>query len=295
MKLKLFALVLLLSITSCSSDDDKGGGNGTGSLFEINVNGKNLSLPETSFIANESCEYIYATIMDVPGSFPTRFRMEFQLTKTGHLKEIDFTEYSDNNRQYQTAVFQPAETFTISNFEYDPATKYLYFEFEGDLLEMDHPQNKKHISGKLKYNNTTAPECGYFPHLITVDTPEMHFTSWETTTSPARATYSHFSDNGYLMQIDSEIQLKDIPQGTYSFNDYSALRINMFTYVGPIKASFDQTPHGIDWIPLSSTGTLTITSQNQLPYPHTKGTFTFRVEDPNGDVVFENFTGSFEM
>lgn len=295
MKHKLLSLLLLFVLASCSSDDDKANTTGDGSYFEINVNGETVSLPWSTFSANENCEYIYAGVMDVPESFGTQFRMEFELSKSGHIKKVRFYDFSDANRHYETVDFAPAETFSITNFNYDAANRQLYFEFEGDLFEMGIPGNKKYISGKMQYNDTNSITCGFFPHQLTVDNGAMHFTNTVTSTSADGVIYSFYSDHGYVMRIQSDTAIENRETGSYAFTAGSNFRILLYKYIGALKLTPAANINPADWQAYNCTGTITVDSHNLQPLPHTIGTFTLRATDAGGNVVFDNLTGSFEM
>lgn len=294
MKSKLLSLLLVFVLASCSSDDDSKTP-GDGSYLELNVNGQSLSMPRSTFIANENCDYIYATVMDVPEDYDTRFRMEFELTTSGRINKVMFIEFSDNNRQYQTVNFKPSETFSINNFSYDPAARQLYFEFEGELYEADHPENTKHISGKMHYNNITSIDCGFFQRHVTVNNGAMHFTRWIVNTSDDRVLYQFYSDNGYLFHIHTNTDIANVAPGSYAFGPDSPLRINLYKYIGETKATSIQPLYTNEWELYNCTGTIHIDQQNQLPFVCTKGTFTFDATDSEGNSIFQNLSGNFEI
>ncbi|WP_294822154.1 hypothetical protein [uncultured Flavobacterium sp.] len=295
MKTKLLYLLLLSALVSCTSDDGKANNGNDGSYFEISVNGENLSLPRSTFTANENCGNIFAGVMDIPSRFSIRFNMQFRLTDNGKIHHVRFTEYSDNNRHYETVVFKPAETFSISNFNYDKTAGRVHFEYEGDLYEMGHPENKKHISGKMQHNSTASLECGFFPRTVQVNDTEMNFTSWVVNSSSAGFAYDNYSDNGYVLRLTTETDIENLAPGSYPFTPESPLRINLYKYIGETKADFDTGIYPAEWSSYNCSGTLTIDTHNTLPYPHTTGTFSLHATDNEGNTRFENLTGSFKL
>ncbi len=295
MKSTLLSLLLLFVLASCSSDDDKANATSDGSYFEITVNGETMSLPRSTFSANENCEYIYAGVMDVPLEFSSRFHMQFELSKSGHIKKVRFYDFSDANRHYETVDFAPAETFSISNFNYDAENRQLYFEFEGDLYEMGVPGNKKHISGKMQYNDTNSIACGFFPHQLTVDNGAMHFTSTVTSTSTDGVVYDFYSDNGYVMRIQSDTAIENRDTGSYAFTAGSNFRILLYKYIGALKLTPTANINPTEWQAYNCSGTISIGSHNLQPFQYTTGTFSLKATDGEGNIVFENLKGSFEM
>lgn len=288
---------MLFVLASCSSDDDKASAAGDGSFVEFSLDGESVDITKrnTDFIANENCDRIYATISHISDDQTLRFRMEFELTGTGHIDNIRFVEYSDNNRNYNTVNFQPAETFSINNFSYDAATKQLYFDFDGDLYDIDDQGQKTHISGKFQYNSANSVECGFFQRHVTADNGSMHFTRWVVNTSADWVLYQFYSDNGYLMRIYSDTDIKNVSPGTYDLASGDNVRIELYKYIGETKATPLQPLYSNEWEFYDCTGTITVNSQNLQPFPHTTGTFSFQATDANGNIIFENLSGTFEM
>ena len=46
-------------------------------------------------------------------------------------------DYRFGNNLYETPDFKTNKLFTISNFKYNEVKKYLYFEYEGELAEVE--------------------------------------------------------------------------------------------------------------------------------------------------------------
>ena len=46
-------------------------------------------------------------------------------------------DYRFGNDLYETTDFKTNKLFTISNFKYNEVKKYLYFEYEGELAEVE--------------------------------------------------------------------------------------------------------------------------------------------------------------
>ena len=78
-------------------------------------------------------------------------------------------DYRFGNDLYETTDFKTDGLFTISNFKYNEVKKYLYFEYEGELAEvetdfnsLDNIQPRKKISGVVTINNIRSVKCNTF-------------------------------------------------------------------------------------------------------------------------------------
>jgi hypothetical protein len=148
-------------------------------LMEISVHNNTFTITNKEFSGNENCDIIFVSASML--SEVKKFRIEFELTKEGYIKDILLVDYSDNNRHYQSADFKPSETFFIENYTYDAIKKSLYFEFSGVLYDISSQSNTLPINGKIQFKNLSSVDCSFEPKSMKADVGNTVFSSVQTT------------------------------------------------------------------------------------------------------------------
>lgn len=293
MKNFYFFSLLFFTLVGCSSDDvspeiiDS-----DPSYFEIFVNnGTHGNV--VSLATNEQCGYLRANVKNSHHE-STTFTMSFELTTEGHIKEIIFAEHSDNHRHYTTADFNKTEAFQISNFDFDPVERTLYFEFEGYLYEENRTNSVKYVKGKFYDSKTRFSECNHFPKKVTLTGAPVpiHFTNSHFSSNGALYQYMFYSENGYLLRIATNNAIQNFEQGTYNFSSESDLQIIFEQYTGPLRSGSYYNSN--EWLIYDCEGSITITGHHETPFSHITGNFTFTAQGPGEEPPMQ-LQGVFEM
>ena len=136
-------------------------------------------------------------------------------------------DYRFGNDLYETTDFKTNGLFTISNFKYNEVKKYLYFEYEDKLAEvetdfnsLDKIQPRKKIKGVVSINDIRSIKCNTFILQLNFTTNTLKFfinrsfASYDSNSKTNPYQFSFFSDNGYRAIIKSKKDLWDLDKGT---------------------------------------------------------------------------------
>ena len=136
-------------------------------------------------------------------------------------------DYRFGNDLYETTDFKTNGLFTISNFKYNKVKKYLYFECEGELAEvemdfnsLDKIQPRKKIKGVVYINDIRSTKCDTFISQLNFTTNTLKFftnkpfASYDSNLKTNPYHFSFFSNNGYRAIIKSKVDLWNLDKGT---------------------------------------------------------------------------------
>ncbi len=305
---KFIFFICLAFLSSCTSDNSK----------EIPDELVNVTISNESFIvddqiqisSNENCDNVFVSARyNTPKNADSGFRIEFRLTKKGTLTNITLYNYRESGKEYQTVNFNADATMVIRNFEYNPTTKYLAFEFEGNLFEEDSnlftlnvPQPQKFIKGNVKMKNILDSACISAFYMINFESNNLKF---YTTASLGTKNLNlpinqhktdFFSSNGYRITINSDTDLWDLPLGQTSFDNTTIENYFGFEkYIGNLRATDLGWIIPQDWKVYTTSGNYII-QEHVMEYGMrvTKGVFTMNVYD-NGNLLYTIDNKNFQV
>jgi hypothetical protein len=262
-------------------------------FLEYTVDGETVIFSEAQFVANENCGTIFINGSNTLDTGP-QFRFGINLTVNGPIKKLTLADYDDNSRSYKTADYISSETLTISDFSFSQLDRSLSFNFEGTLYEIKKSATKQ-ISGKVRVENLLYEPCSIDPWEIEAEINEDLFTavaimgSWGSDLSEWFA----LSDDGLMIIIVTEKELKDMPVGTYSFTKNDLLnRVMILNYSGPPAATNSIFPTPEHWEFYDYEGELIIEEQLNTPGPKTIGRFSVRASKDK-EIVYDVTNGRF--
>lgn len=304
---KIILLFFLAFFISCSKEEniDKV----VEQSIELQIENEKFKVDNESFVVNESCNAIFLSFIYDRGKNEPHFIFELSITKKGVLRKISYTRFGESTKPFDTADFNLKGLLTVNNFVYDEATKYLSFNFTGDLLEvetnipsLDEPKKRKKIIGKIRANKVISMACTSFISDLNFTTKNLifytnyHAGSYDSALKLNPYQFSLFSDNGYRTIIKSKKDLWDLEKGTYSF-DQNTLenRIDLEQYIGIFRATQLLWIRPQDWKKFETSGSYTIKEHviiNGLKV--TKGEFNMQVYD-NGALLHTINNGNFEV
>lgn len=218
-------------------------------------------------------------------------------------------DYRFGNDLYETTDFKTNGLFTISNFKYNEVKKYLYFEYEGELAEvetdfnsLDKIQPRKKIKGVVSINDIRSIKCNTFILQLNFTTNTLKFfinrsfASYDSNSKTNPYQFSFFSDNGYRAIIKSKVDLWNLDKGTYTF-DQNTLenRIDLEQYIGIFRATQLLWIRPVDWKKFQTSGSYIIKERliiNALKV--SRGEINTQVFD-NGVLLHTINNGTFEV
>jgi len=267
MKTSICILFFSLAFLSCSTNEN----DIPSQSFEVTYN-KSENYTSTDFSGNESCGTLYASAI-----IKNKFKITFELTDKGNIKNILFFNHT-NQKTFRTAYYNPEQHFIISNFVFEKEKNYLSFMFEGDLLNQNDNGESIFIKGKVESENFKILSCNQtFPELsATVNSENFENTSFLFSHNLDNDSYhaTFTSDKGLRIKFISSKHIKEIPVGTYHFDDNSTSKFDFLEYKGNLTVSnyfFKEK-----WLIYKCNGNFTITEhQDDL----TIGTFNFQTTD----------------
>jgi hypothetical protein len=299
-----FYLILIVLFFSCCSNDDND--KELDKVVKITIGNESFLVNDQIQISsNENCNNVFVSARyNTPKNADFGFRVNFKLTKNGVLRNITLYNARESGKEYQTANFNADATMVIRNFEYNPETKYLAFEFEGNLFEEDNnlftldvPQPQKFIKGNVKIKDVLDKACTSSFYMINFETNNLKFYTINSlgTKNLNLLVNQHktdfFSSNGFRITINSDTDLWDLPTGTTNF-DTSTIE-NYFgfeKYIGILRATQSEWIRPQDWQIYTTSGSYTI-QEHVVEYNQkvTRGVFSMNVfENGNLKYTIEN-------
>lgn len=248
-------LVMSSLIMGCNSEDTPTISN----YMIVEIDGNEFTYADENLSVNENCNFIFingatAQVDD------KRFRLGFQLTKSGKISEIyclDFSVSGIAAPDYRSADFLSSEVFFINNFEYSESEGTLSFDFDGVLYELDKKESSKRISGRVETNQLQFIDCSISPRQIAATIDQQPFESVEiegetvtTTESQGQiisieSSWVGISDDGFKISILTSAELEDMTIGTYSFSENSSKnRVTLEKYEGVYEAVIFEDRNG---------------------------------------------------
>lgn len=278
------------------------------SSFEIKIDNDQFKFTNTTVGAIENCERLSVGVQS-DKSAKENFTIVINLLKNGAINSVRLIDYRFGNPIYETTDFKTNGLFTISNFKYDEVKKYLYFEYEGELLKvesdfnsLDKNQPRKKIKGIVSINDIRSIKCDTFISQLNFTTNTLKFfsnkpfASYDSNLKTNPYQFSFFSDNGYHTLIKSKVDLWNLDKGTYTF-DQNTLenRIDLEQYIGIFRATQLLWIRPQDWKKFQTSGSYTIKEHviiNGLKV--TRGELNLQVYD-NGMLLHSITKGTFEV
>ena len=129
-------MVVLLFICSYSQDELENENVEITSSFKIKINNDQFKFTNASVSGIENCERVSVGVQSNK-SAKENFTIVINLLKNGGIDDIRLFDYRFGNDLYETTDFKTNGLFIISNFKYNEVKKYLYFEYEGELAEVE--------------------------------------------------------------------------------------------------------------------------------------------------------------
>lgn len=304
---KVTFLFFLAFFIACSKEDniDKV----VEQSIDLQIENEKFKIVNESFVVNESCNAIFVSLIYDKGKNEPHFILELSITKKGALRKISYTRFGESTKPFDTADFNLKGLLTVNNFVFDEATKYLSFDFAGELIEvetnipsLDEPQKRKKIIGKIRANNVISMTCTSFISDLSFETEDLtFFTNYHTGSYDSGLKLNPyqfflFSDNGYRTIIKSKKDLWNVDKGTYTF-DQNTLenRIDLEQYIGIFRATQLLWIRPQDWKKFQTSGSYTIKEHVIINGQKvTKGEFNLQVYD-NGLLLHNINNGTFEV
>lgn len=261
----LILLLTLMTIISCNSDEAVNEVPVTKSSTVI-INGTSFQTVNESIGGNTNCNSIYVST-SFQGVDDIRFNLRFEFLKNGELKRVWYDEIllspgSSNVAQiFLTPNFNPISTFSIENFVYNESENSVAFDFEGTVFLENNVNTFREISGRLENTDLEITDCNNINYSMdfTGDAFQFHTVNYLAIKySTDEQQHRYLSNNGFMMEIKTDNDLWDFENTTYTFDENSANRINIFRYSGPLAADQIQSVLTENWQLYSSRGTFTV-------------------------------------
>ena len=304
---KIFFFFYILLFFSCDSEERTE--KVIEQSFDLQIENEKFTLENEFFVANEDCNSISVSFIYDRGKDNPHFMFELYITKKGVIRKISYTRFGESTNPFDTADFNPSGLMLIKNFEYDETKKYLHFEFNGELIEvesnfasLDEPQKRKKIKGEVTVNKVIANPCDSFINDLSFETDTFKFNTFRSfasytpslTNNPYQFIFN--SENGYRLYIKSNKDLWNLSKGTYAFEQNTVgNRIDIEQYIGIFRASQTLYVRSQDFKKYQTAGSYTIKEHliiNGLNV--TKGEINMMVYD-NGVLLHTINNGTFEV
>ena len=199
--------------------------------FELQIENEKFKVENETFVANENCNTIFVSFIYDRRKNEPHFIFELTITKKGVLRKISYTRFGESTKPFDTADFNLKGLISINNFVYDESRKYLNFDFNGEILEvesnipsLDQPQKRKRIIGKINVNKISNTPCTSFISDLNFKTNNLtfgtnyHAGSYDPDLKVNPYNFRFYSDNGYRAIIKSKVDLWILDKGTYTFD-----------------------------------------------------------------------------
>ncbi|MBP2832201.1 hypothetical protein J8281_08365 [Aquimarina sp. U1-2] len=291
-----FLLVVCYLFLSCSSSDDDTNPEISRS-FQLDIDSKSMNFVNEQFSMNENCDRIFINMSTSSMSNP-KFFLEIKMTVTGHLEEVFYVDYEDNDRHYRSADFDTSENFKITTFAYGPSNKFLEIAFSGNVYEYGQPKNSKAIKGTIQEENLESISCSHSPWFITADINEnqsFQSVQMQGKTDSESTRWMAISDNGFKIKLITEQTLQHMPPGTYAFGkDDPYNKVIIEQYVGPEGATRFIQFIEEQWETYDYEGELIIDAPSGNFSTVTKGSFNLNALK-GGEVIYSITNGRFSI
>lgn len=258
-------LVAILLVSACNNEEEFV----TAPVNLITLDNKSYNVTEKGICGNTNCNSIFAFI-DYSSTDDLGFRVSFHLNKRGEITNIRLTT-DKSSVIYESADFNPSFILKITNFVYKPESNFITFDFEGDLVKVnfnesdaDNIHSTKYIKGKFTTNKLGKSDCSNVENDLNFAVPTLKFgtVKWYKTAStganvkiPFQTRF--FSDNGFEITFQNDIDLWNVPLGLYNFNESSTQnRVEFKKYIGNIRATQLLWIRPIDWKIYQTSGNL---------------------------------------
>jgi hypothetical protein len=303
--LKMVILFVSFFLCSCSKDEVE---TKSERLFELQLGGKKYKFVNEWVSATEDCERLsVGVLIDQPYG---HFAIDFSILKNGALAKASLVDYTmlGGDNDYETANFNPVALMKITNFKYDETKKYVHFDYSGELLKINRPENPdrifppKYIKGAVTITNLDEYKCNTFLPTARFETPTITFTgvrhygTYDSGLSINRFTYLIYSNNGnrIFFKLKDDFWSFEIGK-TYKFDQKTIEnRIDFEQYIGRLRATQNLYNEQVDWKKFQTAGSYTILERKIVNgIKVTKGEMTIEVYD-NGILVHTIQNGVFE-
>jgi hypothetical protein len=267
-------------------------------LLALTVDNQSYTLVNEVVFSNENCESLFVSA-SFTNAEKRKFRINFHVKKTGALTQASIDVYPEISGVIEvlaTPTFNPRSIFSISNFKYDATSKYLYFDFEGEVMKenlrqdrLDVPQERKFMKGKVEIKDVKTSDCSIDAFSkLNFSTDDLQFLTYLTYANiqtnpivPNRFKSSIYADNGFKISFVNNDNFGDLPLGTYTFDENTVENVIKFEkYIGIPYYSQTGRIREQDWKVYQTAGNYTIKEQLKVGITKvTKGLLNVKVSD----------------
>jgi hypothetical protein len=195
------------------------------------------------------------------------------ILKTGEIISAAFYNKLNGSRtNYRTADFIPGSTITIEEFEFVENEK-LNIKLSGQLLKQTYNYSNTSetidINGTISILKFSVNNCNVYPDYIELNN-EISFLNISRKSQGYNqdrlVQYESFSLDGYQIVFNNfNESLKDMPLGTYNFNDLgNSQKIEFAKYTGPPRNFSTSFLIPTDWKTYNCDGSFTIVENAQI-------------------------------
>jgi len=275
--------------------------------IKIRIDNENLNITNSLISSNESCDALFVSCRYYRND-DKGFYIEFWLNKKGNLKSIRIYDYRNKSYVFETPNFNPKGLMSISNFNYDEASNYLHFDFNGDLIqetfsgELNVEKARKHIEGVVEIKDVRKTKCESYSSNLNFVSNDLNFSSiipvgsFDSKLKINPYQFYYYSNNGYRVTLKSANDLWSLKKGTYSFEKNAIEnRIDLEKYIGIYRFTQLGLSEENDWKKFETSGSYTIKEHVIINGQKvTKGEFNMQVYD-NGALLHTINNGNFEV
>ncbi len=276
--------------------------------LNINVDGTEYESINEKIGGNENCDilFINASYYD---KNKIDFTIKFDISKEGKLIKVWYEEYklplisSQVKKIFLTPNFNPTSTFDVSNFNYDPSTGQVKFNFNGTLYFESDNNAVRNVSGEIEIKSLKSIDCNIAKTGLNYYSNDLNLFSFHNMRIKyINQTQLHrfFSNNGYNIDIYLMGDLWLYPLGEIIFNENDFTnKVEFNKAVGPIIADQIQLISGQQWKNFETSGKIIIgTKYFEKNQKVISGKLNLLIKD-NGNIVYklngiEFKTSSFE-
>jgi hypothetical protein len=303
--IKTVSFLLILFFFSC--DKDEVSTEAVTKTLDITIDNQNLKITNSSISSNENCDAIFVSCRYYKND-DNGFSIEFWLNKKGTLRSIRVYDYRNRGYVFETANFNPKGLMAISNFKYDETTKYLHFDFNGELIqetysgELNVEKARKHIEGIVDIKDVKKTKCDSYSSNLNFVSNDLNFSTIipvgsfdsKLKINPYKSYF--YSDNGYRIVLKSSKNLWNLDKETYTFDQNTVEnRIDFEKYIGIYRFTQIGLSEENEWKKYQTAGSYTILEHTTINGEKvTKGEFNLQVFD-NGTLKYNITNAKFEV
>lgn len=220
-------LLLLLLASSCNNDDLEDEVIIINSM-NVNVDGEDYYAINENVGGNENCGNLYVST-GYHKENERQFHLSIGISNTGQLLSVLYEEYGNPDTSEPTKIFltpnyNPLATFNISDFNYDVISGDLSFRFYGTVFFEQENNLTRELSGNINIKSLSSIDCSVAKARISYFSENLNLFSYRNSiTEYSNYTQLHkfYSNNGYILDINTNQDFWNLPLGTILFNENS--------------------------------------------------------------------------